>query len=162
MFYWQCNLQRKEVVMKSLYNLKAYNSLEDIPRLNYEGYYWLSDSSSAVLVDNAPINFSTFEKDGKPKNPFIVEANLYNDDSKKSISVRHIDNGYILTVIDWSEGKEVEVVEKEFIGHSSLKQRRLKFHEAWDRRIDKYCEELHVLTPAGIGFVGFAEGDENE
>jgi len=148
--------------MKSLYNLKEYSTLQEIPSLSYEGYYWLSDSSSAVLIDNTLINFSEFEKNGRPQNPFIVEANLYNNDSKTSVSIRHIDNEYMLTIINWSEGEEVEVKEMQFIGHSSLKQKRLKFHEAWDCRTDEYCENLPVLTPAGIGFVGFAEGDDNE
>jgi CRISPR type III-associated protein (TIGR04423 family) len=148
--------------MKKLFSFNEFASLSDIPRLRYEGYYWLSDSSNAVLVNDETVDFTAFEIEGIPQNPFIQEANLYCKDSEVSISVRHIDSGYMISSVNWMEGNEVEVEKRCFIGHNGVGNRKLTFLEAWVQKKDLHCEDFSVLIPAGIGFTGFSEGNDNE
>jgi len=143
--------------MLSPCSFTVHRSLKDIPELCYVGYYWLSDQNKAEPVDDAKVDFSCFERNGRPINPFIVEANLFSMGTGVSVSVSHLDNEYQVTVIDWLKGPDAEVLEHTFIGHRSLGGKRLCFREAWIPVPDNLCEGFSVLTPTIVGFIGFAE-----
>jgi len=148
--------------MKSKFSITRIESLASIPKLEYEGYYWLSDSPKPKVFDRETVDLSSFETEGNPSNPFVIESNLFCSESKISISVRHIDGAYMIFRIDWATGDECEVSEENYLGHSSFKDKTLSFRQAWLPVKDSYCEGFKVLTPSAIGFTGFSRGDNNE
>jgi len=137
-------------------------SLNDIPTHHYEGYYWLSNASEPAVVESESLDLSEFETDGKPCNPFIVESNLYCSEEGISISVRHSDGCYLISLIEWSGPQECELNVRSFRGHAGFGDRRLRFREAWIKKEDEFCENLPVLVPAVIGFIGFESGERYE
>ena len=60
----------------------------NIPDGKYSGFIWMSDKDEPeVFIDRSDLNISGYT----PKtNPFILEAYLYDDNAKKSISIQKI------------------------------------------------------------------------
>ncbi len=134
------------------------NKLQDIDKnRNYTGYYWLSDSTHPVVINNDKFDLTEYDN----SNPFIQEA--YFTDGDISYSIKHFDGiGHVVTVakiaemenpMEYSYIPDPAVIRMgEKIGINIAK---LKFVQEWTPCPDALCENMDVLKPARIAFVGF-------
>lgn len=123
-----------------------------IDKGNYEGYIWMSDSKTPVIIDKE----WECEVDDCD-NPFIIEGQLYNRDTGKSISIRHIDGRYYVGegVVAESDYHDPNVDVAEYIPHRMPGIRALRFLQYWTPEPDNLCEGLNTLVPSIRLFAGF-------
>jgi CRISPR type III-associated protein (TIGR04423 family) len=122
-----------------------------IEKSKYEGYLWYSNENEPDIIDNN----TEFELEiTDTKNPFIIEGQLY--DGKKSISIKYTDGQYIVKEYDMSKLETLEKEPKSF--KANRMKRWLNFNQYWragnDTR-DPLCENMEVLQPAELVFIGF-------
>lgn len=142
--------------MKALYR----NRVNKIECGSYTGYYWMSDQQRPELVDgNLPEALSNLDNS---YNPFVVEAQLYSEDSGLSYSLKYIDGEYYIfetqvnaaDIDSAKKGSTTEIPYKEYYAHR-LGGRKLGFLQYWEETEDEFCENMKVLQPAQLAFVGF-------
>ncbi len=129
-------------------------SIDEIPDESFEGYYWLSDASHPEEVkDGKALKDILLEI--KDALPFIVEANLYNADEQKGISIRHVNGEYFISLIDLSslDASQYSIVEKSF--KSILGPGDFKMLEIWKTENDPLMEDVSVNKPYLSVFAGF-------
>ncbi len=139
-------------------------NLYEIPKNEFEGYYWLSDSEIPVVLNNETADFAKYEN----SNPFIHEA--YFTDGEKSYSIKHFDGkGHIVSqtkIADFAEKTEHHYLADSAIiragKEKGLKIKKLSFMQEWKEKTDKLCDMMQVLQPAKIAFVGFDKGEGRE
>ncbi|GAB4407722.1 MAG: hypothetical protein OHK0039_10300 [Bacteroidia bacterium] len=126
-------------------------SIQDIPAdVNFEGYYWYSNSPKPEIITDEPIHPDWFTE-----LPFVVEANFYARGQQLSVQVRHVDGQYQVALIDLGlADKSLTGEPKTYLGHD-LDGRHLKVVEAWKSEVDPFCEGMEVLVPAWTAFAGF-------
>ncbi len=145
-------MAKTEIMHKQLHNLN------EIKNFKYTGYVWKSDKPEPDILFNEIFDFS-----GIKTNPFIIEANLFAEDDKTSVSIKPLNGNYFILEIDLSKAANVssQIREYKYIANSALcKIKKLKFKQYWEEIEDPYCENLPVLTPAWRAFVGFEKEDE--
>lgn len=132
--------------------------LQDIDKnRNYTGYYWLSDSTHPVVLDKTMFDPTQYDN----SNPFIQEAHF--TDGDVSYSIKHFDGiGYVATAVIITELKnpmEYFYIPDPAVIRAGAKIGinigRLKFIQEWALCPDDLCENMNVLKPARIAFVGF-------
>ncbi|NWH03870.1 TIGR04423 family type III CRISPR-associated protein [Desulfobacter latus] len=139
---------------------KKIDTLAPILSKAYTGYYWLSDADHPVILENRTIQYQPV------LNPFIIEGRLFCDQENTSISIRHIDGQYLIYQIFWDQvASENEISEDQlsYLAASGLAAagiKRLKFRRLWQDQKEKNCEDMRVLLPGPVGFIGF-EMEEN-
>lgn len=118
----------------------------EIPQGNYVGYFWLSD-------ENAPRKYSAeeFNQAAKSINPFIIEANLWDNDRQVSVSVRHTGR-YHVHAYDLSQYDATDD-EQTFISVKNIQP--LKFKALWREEADAFTLGMPVLKFVANVFVGF-------
>ncbi|KPA16355.1 hypothetical protein MHK_003413 [Candidatus Magnetomorum sp. HK-1] len=152
------------------YKFKTLSNLNEIPKLKYQGYIWISDKDKPIIRNNQDFDFSEISE-----NPFIVESYLYARNECISIGIKHIDGQYYISKIDLTGLDLNNIPKSEFTSHSYLcdpsinkkddesnnKQHEefkyINFIEFWEKEIDEHCEYLPVLKPAWIAFIGFSK-----
>lgn len=132
-----------------------------IPAQGVTGYYWMSDATRPVIVneaDRVPQSLVTLDP---AVNPFIVEAQLYDRARNKSYDVKYVDGRYVVSVsavheaiADVRAGKYDYITLKRFMSNR-MDGRRLLFFQYWRESHDPLCEGMEVLLPAEMAFVGF-------
>jgi CRISPR type III-associated protein (TIGR04423 family) len=126
------------------------NLCEEIPKLDYKGYFWMSDSKTPVPVDGE------FAPNLSGRNPFIIEANLYSEKGSISISIEHIDGKYLINTVNWKDIDEsIELEETDYVTHGLQGNPKARFVRAWVPAQDPECEKIEVLQPAWRAFKGF-------
>lgn len=126
-----------------------------IEKSKYEGYLWYSDKNEPDIIDNN----TEFELEiTDTKNPFIIEGQLY--DGEKSISIKHVDGQYIVKEYDMSNLKTLEKEPKSF--KANRMKRWLNFNQYWRAGNDSLCENMEVLQPAELVFIGFDTSKKEE
>ena len=124
-------------------------NIEDIPSGDFQGYYWLSDSSKPVVQYEGEINKSVFAN-----LPFVIEANYYSSDLGISIQVKNIDGVYDVAQIDV---KDCET--KKYIGHDIDSD--FLMVEAWQDVKDELLENMTTKIPSWVAFKGFVKQTKN-
>jgi CRISPR type III-associated protein (TIGR04423 family) len=135
---------------------------------SYQGYIWLSDASKPivlnnekiekVLVDNKEIDLTPFFENNI--NPFIIEGQLFDEKNKRSFSIKNVDGEMIVVEYDESDLKvDRDSKSYEFVPNSrmGLGDRKLKFLQKWEAEQNADCENMNVLVPAGLVFLGFTD-----
>lgn len=130
------------------------DNIDSIPAASYEGYVWLSNATIPAVIDGYMEELKLDPSD----NPFIIEARLYNPQKRLSYSIKYVDGKYValchdLNVIEGRKG--VVGVTKEFLPHRMPEIEILKFKQFWCPVADSLCDNMEVLTPAGLVFFGF-------
>jgi CRISPR type III-associated protein (TIGR04423 family) len=124
-------------------------NIEEIPSGDYQGYYWLSNSSKPDVQYTGDIDKSLFNK-----LPFVIEANYYSNEKNISINVKNIDGKYVVSLID-VEGCEAT----EYIGHDI--DSNFLVVEAWEDKQDNLLENLKTKVPSWVAFKGFVESKKS-
>lgn len=128
------------------------NKVDNIKSGNYVGYFWLSNSTEPEEVNGA------FTQELDPnKNPFIIEAQLYDKDSMLSYSIKYVDGEHLIYEhkVESEDFNLKDVEMKNFISHRIKGHQQLKFLQYWREKKDALCENMPVLQPAELVFVGF-------
>lgn len=117
----------------------------------YQGYLWYSGSNEPqVLLDEE------FEKEiSNNDNPFIIEGQLF--DGKNSISIKYVDGEYIVNqyTVQPDDFNNVDVEMREFFANRMKGVKKLQFLQYWRVDSDTNCEDMEVLQPKELVFVGF-------
>ena len=122
-----------------------------------EGYLWWSDQQEPKVYDGDALDMCFDET----KNPFVVEGQLYDNEEKKSYSIKYIDGQYLINIYKVEAGdltnKDNEL--KIFLSNR-MGGRWLKFLRYWEEKEDENCMGMPVLTFTKNVFVGFKEKEE--
>lgn len=125
----------------------------------YDGYIWMSDEQKPKVLNKEPIPEGLINK----KNPFIIEAELFDEDNGVSYSVRNIDGKPAVSKYEMAYEKMVGTLSKmEFVTHRIKNHSRLIFHQLWKKESDELCEGMETLVPAERFFIGFENNNEEE
>ena len=133
------------------------NKISKIEEGIYQGYYWMSDQTSPHLIDEKK-SFS-LELDNTV-NPFVIEAQLYNENENISYSVKYIDGEYIIMKYDLNvlmkKTNHTKVDELLFNSHR-MNGKILIFNRFWHEADD--CNNnlcgMKYLEPKEMVFKGF-------
>lgn len=129
----------------------------EIKKSKYQGYVWYSDRTEPELLDNQEFEL----KQKATENPFVLEALLY--DGEHSIQVKYVDGTY------WVRDRCPEKMAAEMISDENsdvvsylpnrmdLNTRSLLFKRFWKKMPDPMCENMKVLVPQPLVFVGFGK-----
>lgn len=130
-------------------------SFNQIPDLNYQGYYWLSNAQTPIILRHEKINLQLFEK----ALPFIIEGNFYHKEEEISINVKFIDGDYKICQYNLKDYPRKEYL---CIGHLIEKGFPIyEMVEAWEEVINNESSEVDSLAgmvslqPAWSAFAGF-------
>lgn len=134
--------------------------MEKIKNGTYQGYVWMSDDDEPEVING--------EFDGRvlnnEKNPFIIEALLYNESAALSYHIKYVDGEYkvIETKVDIEKmhGK----TENYYANHKLIDKEivKLKFYREWNAVEDKACNGWEVLQPGKLVFIGFERKEETK
>lgn len=127
----------------------------------YEGYVWKSDKDTPERIDG---KYS--EELDPTKNPFIIEAQLFNKDKGVSYSVKYVDGQYVcqryvVDPLDYNrENVEIKNYQSNRIKGEKVGMQFLRYwREAED--VDNLCCGMKTLQPAELVFVGFIYKQED-
>lgn len=123
-----------------------------IEKSKYQGYLWYSDKKEPQVLNNEVFELQIADD----ANPFVIEGQLY--DGMKSISIKYVDGKYIVNTYDLN-ALDGEIQEQMFHSHR-MEGKLLKFKQIWKKQPDELCENMHVLQPAELVFVGFNNDKE--
>ncbi|MDD4149933.1 MAG: TIGR04423 family type III CRISPR-associated protein [Bacteroidales bacterium] len=131
--------------------------MKKIEKSKYEGYIWWSNKSTPEVLKNAEYERELI--DGE--NPFVVEAQLC--DGLNSISVKYSDGEYLVNKFDVSAKSSDSFVysEQKYIANFD-KVLGLQFRQYWREKEDNQCNNMKVLQPAELVFVGFTKNNKEE
>ncbi len=133
--------------------MKIINNITAVPPGTYEGWYWLSDATKPVMLQNA----SAFEAPLQGI-PFVIEGQLYDKAAQRSISIRNVDGRCIITQYELDDiGSEMEQEPRTVLGHRLREndQPWLKIIDIWKEQPDPLCAGFPVLQPHCSVFTGF-------
>lgn len=125
-----------------------------ISKSKYTGYVWMSDEPRPDVLINREYQNDLVER----ANPFVIEAQLYDEDNHRSISVKYVDGEYLVNtyenVFEGMTLPQAQIELKEFIGNK-MDGRILRFLQFWREVPDERCCGMAVLQPKDLVFIGF-------
>lgn len=119
-----------------------------IEKAIYQGYVWFSDCAEPTVIES---EYGIDIEDDV--NPFIVEGQLYDPETKISYSIRYADGKHVWKKYVLAELKG-ESREQTYCSNK-MQGRKLKFREYWKAVPDPLCEGMEVLQMAENVFIGF-------
>ena len=130
-----------------------------IPSGTYEGYIWMSDQNYIDKNTDVPLVIKG-EYPGRElvdgENPFVIEAQLYDRQNKKSISIKYNDGHYLVNTFDVTEEDLADGDIREYQSNR-MGGKTLRFCQRWRAFPNDDCEGMEVLTPVEIVFIGFSK-----
>lgn len=125
-----------------------------------EGYIWMSDSAYPICYDGFVLDCSLFQS----VNPFPIEVMLLVKESNESFVARYVDGNYIVVRkhlcdmeytddIYWASFNKCITPNGEKIKF----EKKIRMRQYWKEVLDIYCENMPVLQPAELVFVGFED-----
>lgn len=136
-------------------------NLSDIDKkTKYQGYIWMSDSNQPIVLKNEVISIDLEEC----KNPFVIEAELFDADKSISYSVRYVDGEQMVRKFEIDETKLFGEPIQKYVSHRIGDGIILKFFRNWKKELDpdKLCEGMETLVPSDFVFIGFETINEEE
>lgn len=134
--------------------------MKTINNAKYQGYIWYSDQSHPEVLDGNSERELELDENA---NPYIVEANLWDNANRKSISIRYIDGKYYTNekTVEEDElsGDTDHSTRKCYIAHRIDGYRYLHFIQYWKTRKDTLCADMEVLEPERLVFIGLSNNE---
>lgn len=122
-----------------------------------EGYLWWSDQQKPKIYDGNTLDICLDET----KNPFVVEGQLYDKETKESYSIKYVDGLYLINIYKVTDEDLVNSVnETKCYLPNRMGDRWLKFLRYWEEKEDENCIDMPVLTFTKNVFIGFKEKEE--
>lgn len=132
--------------------------VDNIEQGFFEGYYWKSDENIPHTLMNEEFNIDLLSC----KNPFIIEAQLYNEKAKVSYSLKYVDGEYLIhkwdnvfPKMDSEEYTQISFFPNRIGEDKDIKGLKLTFLQHWVAEKDDKCNGMKVLQPKELVFVGF-------
>ena len=124
-------------------------NLEQFPfELAFEGYCWYSNASKPRVFNNEILTKELFTS-----LPFIVEGNLYSEETGISINIKNIDGDYLITQ---AQIKDLDLESKEYLAHRLEGVGKIKLVHHWEEEEpDDLLEGMTTLVPVWMAFKGF-------
>lgn len=118
----------------------------------YEGYLWYSDQIEPAILTNEEFELEITND----KNPFIIEGQLYDINKMKSISIKYVDGKYLCNEYDVNKAdfNKKDITIKIYYSNR-IQGKKLQFLQYWEEEPDTLCENMAVLHPKKLVFVGF-------
>lgn len=145
--------------------------MHTIEKAKYEGYLWWSDNKKPIVYYGKDVLSLQFDDND---NPFIIEGNLWDAESRISIYIRYVDGRHIIrrtcvtkdelrgindSNLDFNDKSYplVATTIKEFIAHRIPSVKKLRFLQYWETSTDyeNMCEGMVALQPSKLVFIGF-------
>lgn len=142
-------------------------TMETIESAKYEGYLWRSDQPEPeVFMGDKPVGEITLSDDD---NPFVVEGNLWDAATRRSVTIRYVDGHYRVrrtevtpdelagikdAGLDPLAGELVATTKKEYIAHRIPGVKSLRYLQYWKGEADELCAGFKALRPEKLVFVG--------
>lgn len=130
------------------------NSIENNGK--YVGYIWKSNEKTPKVFDGGIFDESLVNND----NPFIIEGQLYDEERAVSYSIKFVDGEYLIHKYEIANDASCNYKEIAYIANR-MDGKKLLFRQYWRPESDPLCENMKVLQPKELVFVGFKE-EENE
>ena len=124
-----------------------------IEKKSYQGYLWYSNEQRPIILDGQ--SEWGVEKD-ETANPFIIEGQLWDDESRTSISIKYVDGHYFKKEIVLSG--EYDLVE--YIPRRMPKVEKLLFARCWKTVNDELCEGFNAPKLDCVIFKGLKMKEE--
>lgn len=126
----------------------------------YEGYLWLSNEKIPKVYHHEQVDKTLFNN----KNPFIIEGQLYDDDLMISYSLKYVDGE--LKIYEYQVKSEdfnsKDIEKRTYIPNRMQGVSEIKFLQYWRPKKDKLCDDMEVLQPCELVFIGFETKKEEE
>ena len=137
-----------------------FTTMKTIKKASYQGYIWYSDATSPIVLNGEPFAMELDET----KNPFVIEAQLWNEADHESIGIRYADGQYYTSNRHISEEELKDKTDdiETYIAHRMPGVAGLKFLRCWTARPDAFCNGFEVLEPEGMAFIGFEQKQKEE
>lgn len=117
--------------------------------LDYEGYYWLSNS-------NKPIMSHKISKDIFMELPFIVEGNFYAPEKEISISIKYLDGEYKIFQSELNALPANQITVDKYLAHDLNGIKKIIMIQYWkESSPDPLLEGMTTLIPDWHAFSGF-------
>ncbi len=133
--------------------MKKKIDLKDIPKdVAFQGYLWMSNKTSPKVLKDKPHDFSKY---ADKKNPFVVEALLWDKENKVSYHITHSGRYQVYRYKLKKLPKEAELKKVKYLPHRLDGVNKCKFKQLWVAEKDPLCEDMEVLVMKALVFVGF-------
>lgn len=131
--------------------------METIKINKCEGYLWWSDQQEPKVCQDEAIDLCLDET----KNPFVVEGQLYDKETKESYSIKYVDGQYLINIYKVTDEYLVNSVnEIKCYLSNRMGDRWLRFLRYWEEKEDENCMGMPVLTFTKNVFIGFKEKED--
>ena len=117
---------------------------------NYQGYVQFSDRP----IDNEKDIFNDKTIQVEDENGFIYEAHFYSKVDNKSISIRQINESWLVSTTDISDIEDTQ----EYLTDISNFNYKVKMVQIWEVEDDPLCENIPVKKLKKVVFAGFRNG----
>lgn len=121
-----------------------------------QGYLWYSDQSKPTVYIDEDVELNLDEN----INPFVIEGQLYSQDTQVSVSIKYVDGRYIITRYvpnerkGLEEGKIEQYVPNVRLG---LRDKVLYFSRLWEECEEKEYYGFKTLRPSSLVFKGIGQ-----
>ncbi len=134
---------------------------------SYEGYFWMSNNPTPmVFTKDKPLGIYLQEY-GQPmtqlvyqENPFIVEGLLFDASDRLSCAIKFVDGQYLIHQ-EKVDPSALSTSVKSYLAQRMPEVEKLKFLQQWIEEKDPLCENMPVLKPARLVFIGFKLSGKN-
>lgn len=124
-----------------------------IEKKYYQGYLWYSDKQCPLVLDGQS---EWGIEIGEATNPFIIEGQLWDEESRTSISIKYIDGHYLKNEIVLNG--EYDFVE--YIPRRMSNVKKLLFARSWKTVEDELCEGFNTKKLENVVFKGLKMKEE--
>ncbi|MEM6801312.1 MAG: TIGR04423 family type III CRISPR-associated protein [Bacteroidota bacterium] len=129
--------------------------ITELPKLSFEGYYWLSDSTAPILLNGELLDHSIFSK----PLPFVVEGHFFNSQERVSFQVRYIEGKYFVQKLELGRIEAKFLSDKVYYGAFSKQAKdtplRFSITTLWHEVQDELLAGMTMLVPKSHFFTGF-------
>ena len=134
---------------------------------DYEGYIQLMGKK----IDKEQLFLAGERTPSLGKDDLIYEAHFFNANSKKSVSIRQINDGWFVDEIvlrdinlDPEKNPDVQEFYSKFKPDFSAKFKdiKIKMAQIWEEENDEFCKNLPVLKLQKTVFAGFLKDEKDK
>ena len=118
-----------------------------IEKKNYQGYLWYSDEKCPQVLDGK--SGWGIEID-ETTNPFIVEGQLWDEQSQTSVSIKYVDGQYMKK--ETTLPGDYDLVE--YVPRRMPAVAKLVFARCWRKTKDELCENFEAKKLDNVVFKG--------
>jgi hypothetical protein len=128
----------------------------------YQGYLWWNDKPSPNAINKKMVDVFNPEALKRKNGTYVVEGLLWIEEKQVSYTIRHIDGHHVIIKTELEKKKSDLRCESSYyysgkLSKDGVEQIDVKLHfvQFWEEEVDPLCENMKVLRPGKLVFVGF-------